>query len=79
LRFGLCLNFTCIVRTVIIPDKEVASIPIPKEYIGKEVEIIAFAKDEGFVMDEKPRKKTFTVFNVSAERYKFDRDEANER
>ena len=67
------------VRTVIIPDKETATIPIPREYIGKEVEVIAFTKDEARAPSHKLKEKRFTVFNVSAEDFKFDRDEANER
>lgn len=35
------------IRTIVIPDTETVSFTIPKNYIGKELEIIAFAKKEG--------------------------------
>jgi hypothetical protein len=34
------------IRTVITPQKQDVSIRIPQEYIGKQVEVIAFAIDE---------------------------------
>ena len=34
------------VRTLITPDKQNISIKVPKKYIGKKVEVIAFTIDE---------------------------------
>jgi hypothetical protein len=34
------------IRTVIIPDQETISISLPKSYIGKQVEVIAFTLDD---------------------------------
>ena len=34
------------VRTLITPDKQNISIKVPKKYIGKKVEVIAFMIDE---------------------------------
>ena len=68
------------VHTVIIPSQELISFSIPKDYIGKEIEIIAFARGEGMHAEKSPEKKArFTVFHVDNPNYKFDRDEANER
>lgn len=68
------------IRTVIIPNKQTISFDIPKDYIGKQIEVIAFAQDEG-ITKEKPAKKkvTFTALSIDTRGYKFNRDEANER
>lgn len=42
------------IRTVITPDKESISIELPKNYIGKKVEVIAFAIDEAMSTTDKP-------------------------
>ena len=63
------------IRTVLIPDNTNVMFPIPKEYVGKEVEIIAFAKKEPAAT----KKVTFGSFSVSTAGYKFDRNEANQR
>lgn len=34
------------IRTVLIPDKNILSFNIPDKYIGKKMEVIAFAVDE---------------------------------
>lgn len=34
------------IRTVITPEKEVVSLHLPKSYIGKKIEILAFTVDE---------------------------------
>jgi hypothetical protein len=34
------------IRTVITPDKDKISIDLPKNYVGKQVEVIAFTIDE---------------------------------
>jgi hypothetical protein len=68
------------IRTTIIPDSDKVSISVPKDYIGKVLEIIAFTKDEGLENSKMPRrKKKFTVLHTDLKDYKFNRDEANER
>ncbi|MBN9384196.1 MAG: hypothetical protein J0H74_25820 [Chitinophagaceae bacterium] len=67
------------IRTTITPDKQTVSFDVPQDYIGRQIEVIAFAKDEGFFGDQSPRKKSFTVLHVDIQDYKFNRDEANER
>lgn len=68
------------IHTVVIPNKQTISFDIPKDYVGKQIEVIAFAKDEGIV-NEKPAKKkvTFSALSIDTRGYKFNRDEANER
>ena len=68
------------IRTIITPDKQIVSFEIPKDYIGKQIEVIAFAKDEGFTEEKPARKKvTFTALSIDTRGYKFNREEANER
>lgn len=70
------------IRTIITPKTDTLniSLTIPRDYVGKEMEVIAFAKDEG-MRDAPAAKKqvTFTVLHVENKNYKFDRDEANQR
>jgi len=67
------------IRTTITPDKQTVSFDVPQDYIGRQIEVIAFAKDEGFSGVHSARKKSFTVLHVDTQDYKFNRDEANER
>lgn len=68
------------VRTIIPPPKQRISFEIPKEYVGKQVEVIAFAKGEG-VVDEKTGKKqlSFNALSIDTRGFKFDRNGANKR
>lgn len=68
------------VRTVITPDTQTVSFNIPSKYIGQQIEIIAFAKDEG-MSNEQPVIKTvsFEALLLDTKSYKFNRDEANGR
>ncbi|GAC1300450.1 MAG: hypothetical protein NVSMB24_01090 [Mucilaginibacter sp.] len=68
------------IRTIITPKKQTISLDIPLNYVGKEIEVIAFAKDEG----ENKRRSTkkdvsFSALTLDTIGYKFNRDEANER
>ena len=68
------------VRTTIIPDSKTVSISVPEDYIGKVLEIIAFAKDEGLNVEGNTKKVTsFTVLHTNIKDFKFSREEANER
>jgi len=69
------------IRTIVTPDKQIISIDIPADYIGRQIEVIAFAKDEGMAREEQTVKKkvSFTPLSVDTRDYKFNRDEANER
>lgn len=70
------------VRTIIIPDKSTinVSLSIPENYIGKEMEIIAFSKEEGIEETYKSEKKvSFDALSIDTRSFKFNRDEANGR
>jgi len=47
-------NFTIMVRTIVIPDKQNISIHLPKQFIGKKVEVIAFSIEESEYDNDKP-------------------------
>jgi len=71
------------IRTVITTDKNFINLPIPEQYIGKKIEVIAFAIDEpapseDIVFSDK-RKKTFDSIKLNTKGFKFNRDEANQR
>ncbi len=68
------------VRTIVIPHDQTISFDIPEDYIGKQIEVIAFAKDES-ITKQKPsvKKVSFTVLYVTDQHYKFNREEADER
>jgi len=34
------------IRTILIPDTQTVTFNVPKDYIGKEVEVIVFARNE---------------------------------
>ncbi len=69
-------------RTYVTPDKSnyQLSLNLPSDYVGKELEVIVFAKDEGVRAKPSPRKKvSFTVLKTKGKSFKFNREEANER
>lgn len=43
------------VKTIITPQKETYSINIPNQYIGREIEVLLYAKDE--LIEEKVKSK----------------------
>lgn len=47
------------IRTIITPDTKTISIDLPEDYLGKKIEVIAFATDEGL---EKTPSKTMGDF-----------------
>jgi len=68
------------VRTLLIPEKKTISFDVPEEYIGKQIEVIAFAQNEGIAKIQSTKKTTtFTVLHSDAKNYTFNREEANER
>jgi hypothetical protein len=68
------------IRAVIVPDSDTVSISVPKDYIGKVLEIIAFEQGEGLGNTTASKKEaSFTVLHTDVKDYKFNRDEANER
>lgn len=69
------------IRTVIRPNKNRVSFNIPDKYIGKKMEVIAFAIDEPSedVIYAVKNRKSFSAASINTRGFKFDRDEANER
>ena len=69
------------IRTVVTPDKNFLSFNIPDKYIGKKMEIIAFAVDEPSedVIYSTKSNKSFSAIKLNTKDFKFNRDEANER
>ncbi len=70
------------IRTIVIPEKNVVnlSFSVPENYIGKEMEVIAFTKKEGLEKTELHSKKvSFTALSIDTRGFKFNRNEANER
>jgi len=68
------------IRTILIPDTQIVTFNIPEDYIGKEVEVIAFAKNEGIDTKELSKKQvSFDAVSIDTKNFRFDRNEANER
>jgi uncharacterized membrane protein YfhO len=68
------------IRTIVTPKDQTISFDIPKKYIGKQIEIIAFSKDEEIAKETSVQKKvSFNALAMDTRNYKFNRDEANER
>jgi hypothetical protein len=69
------------IRTVVTPDKNYLSFNIPDKYIGKKLEVIAFAVDEPLddVIYTNKSRKSFSAIKLSTKGFKFNREEANER
>jgi hypothetical protein len=67
------------VRTVLTADKQTLSFQVPLNYVGKQVEVIAFTIDEPVKESRERKKRTFTTIQANATDFKFNRDELNER
>ena len=65
-------------REIIIPTSNKIVITIPDHFVGKEIEVLVFEIEEKVHQEEKT-KSPFIVANIKVEKYKFNRDEANER
>jgi len=69
------------IRTVVTANNNIITLPIPDKYIGRQLEIIAFAVDEpseDIILSAK-NKKTFSAIRLKTKGFKFNREEANER
>jgi hypothetical protein len=69
------------IRTILTPEKNFLSFNIPDKYIGKKMEIIAFAVDDltDDVIYTAKNHKSFSAVKLNTRNYKFNRDQANER
>ncbi len=71
------------IRTIVIPNTSNFNVALdfPKDYLGEEVEIIAFKRKEGFSERKNATKRfvSFDAIKIDTSNFKFNRDEANER
>jgi hypothetical protein len=68
------------VRTTLTSNTQTVFFDIPNDYVGKELEVIVFAKNEGVQNVELKNKHTsFSAVSLDTQNFKFDRTEANER
>lgn len=70
------------IRTTIIPEQTLVNVSfsVPENYIGKEMEVIAFTMMEGLEnKDAISKNATFSALSIDTKGFKFNRDEANER
>ena len=70
------------VRTILVPESENIVFSLPKEYVGKQIELIILPADDILVEhDLSPQKKKvqFSAVSLDTRDWKFDREEANAR
>ncbi len=67
------------IRTLITPEDRNILIRVPEDYIGKQVEIIAFMLEENRNVAQVKKQASFTAMKLNTIGYKFNREEANER
>lgn len=68
------------IRTIIKATKNTIRLTLPNNFVGKQVEVIAFTIDEPIKHSKKPAaKEVFKALKLDTRGYKFDRDEANSR
>ncbi len=68
------------IRTILTANTQTVFFNIPSDYVGKELEVIVFAKNEGVQYVELKKKQTsFAAITLDTQNFKFDRNEANER
>jgi len=68
------------IRKILKVNSDTVSISVPKNYVGKILEIIAFTKDEEQDKDIlQDQKATFNALSLDTRGFKFNREEANER
>jgi hypothetical protein len=67
------------IRTIFIPHNDNVVFPIPKEYVGRELEMILFPVEEVVQKSTSLKKATFNSISIDTRGYQFNREEANER
>jgi hypothetical protein len=66
------------VRTLITPEDQDISIRVPADYVGRQVEVIAFTIDSDLPNQTK-KQPSFSALKLDTIGYKFNREEADER
>ena len=68
------------IRKILKVNSDTVLLPVPPNYMGKILEIIAFTKDEeNDKTVSKHEAATFKALSLDTRGFKFNRDEANER
>ena len=68
------------IRTILKAKKNYLTIPLPNEYVGKQLEVIAFMlEDEPETSKKQKHQVTFDSVSIDTRGFKFNREEANER
>ena len=68
------------IRTVVTAENNTLILPLPDNYIGRQLEIIAFAIDEPVKQTKRvSAKNVFKALKFDTRGFKFNRDEANSR
>ena len=67
------------VRTLVTPEDRNILIRVPEDYIGKQVEVIAFTLEENSNVAQVNKQASFTALKLNTIGYKFNREEANVR
>ena len=63
------------IRTILTPSTQTISFAIPKNYVVKELEIIAFEKNEPVNSNYTLQKNvSFDALSINTKSYKFNRD-----
>ncbi len=67
-------------RTIITAEKNNLILSIPDDFIGKQIEVIAFVLEDAQAQKiTLNNTKTFSSIQLDTREFKFNRDEANER
>ncbi|GJM33663.1 MAG: hypothetical protein DHS20C18_26640 [Saprospiraceae bacterium] len=68
------------IRTIITVDKNNLTLQLPDDFLGKQVEVIAFIIEETKAkVTNLSKSKTFSAIKLDTNGFKFNRDDANER
>lgn len=67
------------VRTIITADTSNYTLSLPDNFLGKQVEVLAFVVEETTKeVADTHHRKTFSAVDLDTEGFKFKREEANE-
>lgn len=66
------------IREIVVPKNNKIELTIPDNFIGAEVEVLAFKIERGDDL-KSSQKKSFNAIKLDLTNFKFNREEANER
>lgn len=68
------------VRTILKVDQTELTLSLPQEFVGKQIEVLAFVIDETAQGPSTPRSsRTFKALQLDTKGFTFNREEAHER